>query len=104
MRFAPHAEYAFRHPLIRAVAYETQRRPTAWNCIGVWQPLSNNVTLDSLEENAALIAEHYDAADDLPSRFRLAHARRGMGAIPRYQGRAYQLGTGPSGRRPVAHR
>ena len=25
----PGAEYAFRHPLIRAVAYESQLRPTA---------------------------------------------------------------------------
>jgi predicted ATPase len=24
VRFTPHAEYAFRHPLIRAVAYESQ--------------------------------------------------------------------------------
>lgn len=61
----PRAEYAFRHPLIRAVAYESQlksdraalhRRLAA--AIGEYDP-------GSADENAALIAEHLDAAGDL---------------------------------------
>ena len=42
VRFTPTAEYAFRHPLIRAVAYETQLNPIAPNGIGAWPPRSKN--------------------------------------------------------------
>jgi adenylate cyclase len=61
---APRVEYAFRHPLIRAVAYESQlksdraalhRRLAA--AIGEHDP-------GSADENAALIAEHLDAAGE----------------------------------------
>ncbi|OBK52411.1 adenylate/guanylate cyclase domain-containing protein [Mycobacterium sp. 1081908.1] len=60
----PRIEYAFRHPLIRAVAYESQlksdraalhRRLAA--AIGEHDP-------GSADENAALIAEHLDAAGE----------------------------------------
>ncbi len=65
VRFTPTAEYAFRHPLIRAVAYESQlksdraelhRRVAA--AIELRDPAA-------AEENAALIAEHLEAAGDL---------------------------------------
>jgi hypothetical protein len=61
-RFTPNAEFAFRHPLIRAVAYESQlksdraelhRRVAA--AIESGDPLA-------ADENAALIAEHMEAA------------------------------------------
>jgi class 3 adenylate cyclase len=65
VRFTPSAEYAFHHPLIRAVAYETQlkshraelhrRLATAIQDREPW----------SVEKNAALIAEHLYAAGDL---------------------------------------
>jgi class 3 adenylate cyclase len=65
VRFTPHAEYAFRHPLIRTVAYESQlksdrarlhRRLAA--AIEAHEP-------ESAEQNAALVAEHLQAAGDL---------------------------------------
>ena len=104
VRFTPHAEYAFHHPLIRTVAYETQLKSDRAELHRRLATAIEQRNPDSLDENAALIAEHFEAAERPARRFRLAHARRGMGAIPRYQGRAQQLGTGPNGRRPVAHR
>ncbi len=65
VRFTPRAEYAFRHPLIRTVAYESQlksdrarlhRRLAA--AIEAHEPAS-------ADQNAALIAEHLDAAGEL---------------------------------------
>ncbi len=65
VRFTPRAEYAFRHPLIRTVAYESQlksdrarlhRRLAA--AIEAHEPVS-------ADQNAALIAEHLEAAGDL---------------------------------------
>ena len=65
VRFTPSAEYVFRHALIRAVAYESQlksdraewhRRPAA--AIQESEP-------GSVEENAALIAEHLQAGGEL---------------------------------------
>jgi class 3 adenylate cyclase len=65
VRFTPCAEYAFRHPLIRTVAYESQlksdrarlhRRLAA--AIEAHEP-------ESAEQNAALVAEHLQAAGDL---------------------------------------
>ena len=65
VRFIGQPEYVFHHPLIRAVAYESQlksdraelhRRVAA--AIEVRDPAT-------AEENAALIAEHLEAASDL---------------------------------------
>ena len=65
VRFTPSAEYAFRHPLIRAVAYESQLKSdrAQWHrrlaaAIEEHEP-------ESVEDNAALIAEHLEAAGDL---------------------------------------
>ena len=64
VRFTPHAEYAFHHPLIRAVAYESQLKSdrAQWHrrlaaAIEEHEP-------DSVEDNAALIAEHLEAAGE----------------------------------------
>jgi hypothetical protein len=61
----PRAQYAFHHPLIRAVAYESQLKSdrTEWHrrlalAIQERDP-------DSVDENAALIAGHLQAAGDL---------------------------------------
>jgi hypothetical protein len=56
-------EYAFRHPLIRAVAYESQLKSDRTR----WHLLVANVIRDrgSLDENASLIAEHLESAGDL---------------------------------------
>jgi adenylate cyclase len=69
VRFTPHAEYAFHHPLIRTVAYETQLKSDR---VELHRRLATAIAQrhpDSLDENAALIAEHFEAADDLCAAF-----------------------------------
>lgn len=65
VRFAPRAEYAFRHPLIRAVAYESQLKSDR----AQWHRRLATAIQDrapgSRDENAALIAEQLEAAGDL---------------------------------------
>ena len=65
VRFTPSAEYAFHHPLIRAVAYESQLKSdrAQWH-----RRLATTIQKrepGSVEENAALIAEHLEVAGDL---------------------------------------
>ena len=62
VRFTPIPEYAFHHPLIHAVAYESQLKSdrAEWHrrlavAIQEWVP-------ESLDEHAALIAEHLESA------------------------------------------
>ncbi|WP_165691526.1 ATP-binding protein [Mycobacterium numidiamassiliense] len=68
VRFTPHGEYAFRHPLIRAVAYESQLKSDRAQ---LHRRLANALEQrqDSGDDNAALIAEHLEAAADLPGAF-----------------------------------
>jgi class 3 adenylate cyclase len=82
VRFTRQPEYVFHHPLIRAVAYESQltsdraelhRRLAA--AIEGRGPTSGN-------ENAALIAEHLEAAADLHAAFDW-HMRAGAWAVNR---------------------
>ena len=63
--FTPHAEYAFHHPLIRAVAYDSQL--TADRSVLHRRLAATIEQRDpaSADENAALIAEHLGAAGDL---------------------------------------
>ncbi|HEX3287591.1 MAG TPA: AAA family ATPase [Mycobacterium sp.] len=70
VRFTPNAEYAFRHPLIRAVAYESQLKSdrAEWHrrvaaAIEARDPAA-------ADENAALIAEHLEAAGDVHAAYR----------------------------------
>src|ERR1700761_5724120 len=82
VRFAPHAEYAFHHPLIRTVAYETQLKSDR---VELHRRLATAIEqrhADSLEENAALIAEHFEAAGDLRAAVGW-HMRAGAWAQPR---------------------
>ncbi|WP_319449548.1 MULTISPECIES: AAA family ATPase [unclassified Mycobacterium] len=65
VRFTPSAEYAFRHPLIHAVAYESQLKSdrSEWH-----RRLSAAIEArdpGSVDDNAALIAEHLRAAGEL---------------------------------------
>jgi class 3 adenylate cyclase len=76
VRFTPSPEYAFCHPLIRAVAYESQLKSdrAQWHrrlatAIEGFEP-------ESVEENAALIAEHLEAAGELHSAYQW-HMRAG---------------------------
>ena len=67
VRFTPRAEYAFRHPLIRAVAYESQLKSDRAQ---LHRRLARAIEARaSADENAALIAEHLEAAGDLHGAF-----------------------------------
>jgi class 3 adenylate cyclase len=64
VRVTPLAEYAFRHPLIRAVAYESQLKSDRCELHRRLATAMQSDDPESVEENAALIAEHFDAAGD----------------------------------------
>ncbi len=65
VQFTPHAEYAFRHPLIRAVAYESQLKSDRAQWHRRLAAAIQERVPGSVEEDAALIAEHLEAAGDL---------------------------------------
>ena len=65
VRFTPHAEYAFRHPLIRTVAYESQLKADRARSHRRLAAAIEAREPESAEQNAALIAEHLEAAGDL---------------------------------------
>ena len=69
--FSPQPEYAFRHPLIRAVAYESQLKSDRAQ---LHRRLA--VAIEQDDQNAALIAEHLEAAGDLRSAYEW-HMRAG---------------------------
>ena len=63
--FTPQAEYAFHHPLIRAVAYECQLtadRAVLHRRLAIAIEQRDRASTD---QNAALIAEHLEAAGDV---------------------------------------
>jgi hypothetical protein len=65
VRFTPRAEYEFRHPLIRAVAYESQLKSDRAK---VHRRLAAAIEAGdpgSVEQNAAVIAENLEAAGDV---------------------------------------
>jgi adenylate cyclase len=74
--FTPRAEYAFRHPLIRTVAYESQLKSDRAELHRRLARAIEQREPDSVDENAALIAEHLEAAGDLHAAFSL-HMRAG---------------------------
>lgn len=65
VRFTAGAEYAFRHPLIRAVAYESQLRSDRADWHRKLAAAIEQGAPASVDDNAALIAEHLQAAGDL---------------------------------------
>jgi class 3 adenylate cyclase len=65
VRFSPSAEYAFHHPLITAVAYESQLKSDRAELHRRLATAIQEGAPGSVEENAALIAEHLQAAGDL---------------------------------------
>jgi adenylate cyclase len=65
VRFTPRAEYAFRHPLIRTVAYESQLKSDRAELHRRLAATIEHRDPGSVDENAALIAEHLEAAGDL---------------------------------------
>ena len=69
VRFTPTAEYAFHHPLIRAVAYESQLKADRAQWHRRLASAIQKRASGSVEENAALIAEHLEAAGELPAAY-----------------------------------
>jgi class 3 adenylate cyclase len=69
VRFTPRAEYSFRHPLTRSVAYESQLKSDRAQLHRRLAAAIESGQLESVDENAALIAEHLEAAGDLEAAF-----------------------------------
>ena len=68
VRMAP-VEYAFRHPLVRMVAYESQLKSGRTQLHQTIATAIEQRDPGSVEENAALIASHLEAAGDLRAAF-----------------------------------
>ncbi len=67
--FTAHPEFVFHHPLIRAVAYESQLKSDRAELHRRLAAAIEQRDPASAEENAALIAEHLEAAGDLYDAF-----------------------------------
>jgi adenylate cyclase len=67
--FTPRAEYAFRHPLIRTVAYKSQLKSERAELHRRLAAAIEAGDPGSADENAALIATHLEAAGDLRAAF-----------------------------------
>jgi class 3 adenylate cyclase len=65
VRFTPRAEYEFRHPLIRAVAYESQLKSDRAKLHRSLAAAIEAGDPGLVEENAAVIAENLEAAGDV---------------------------------------
>jgi class 3 adenylate cyclase len=65
VRFTGQPEYVFHHPLIRAVAYESQLKSDRAELHRRVAAAIESGNPAAAEENAALIAEHLEAAGDL---------------------------------------
>jgi predicted ATPase len=65
VRFTRQPEYVFHHPLIRRVAYESQLKSDRAELHRRLAASIQERNAKSLDENAALIAEHLEAAGDL---------------------------------------
>ncbi len=88
VRFTPNAEYAFRHPLIRAVAYESQLKSDRAESHRRLAAAIQERDPASAEENAALDRRTSTGRRRPARRLRLAHARRRLGDQPRHRSAA----------------
>ena len=70
VRFTPRAEYAFRHPLIRAVAYESQLMSDRAQLHRRLAAAIESSDPELADENAARIATHLEAAGELAAAYR----------------------------------
>jgi adenylate cyclase len=73
---SPGVAYAFRHPLIRAVAYESQLKSDRTELHRRLAGVIKARDPTSVDENAALIAEHVEAAGDVAEAYEW-HMRAG---------------------------
>lgn len=70
VRYTPTPEYAFHHPLIRAVAYESQLKSDRADLHRRVAAAIESGDPVAADENAALIAEHLEGAGDLHAAYR----------------------------------
>ncbi len=104
VRFTGRPEYVFHHPLIRSVAYESQLKSDRAELHRRVAGAIESRDPAAAEENAALIAEHLEAAGDLHAAYGW-HLRAGAWATSRNMAAARsQLGARPNDRRHIAHR
>ena len=78
----PGSEHAFHHPLIRAVAYESQLKSDRAELHRRLAATIEAGSPESADQNAALIAEHLQAAGDLQAAY-VWHMRAGAWSIHR---------------------
>jgi class 3 adenylate cyclase len=69
VRFTRQPEYVFHHPLIRTVAYESQLKSDRAELHRRVATAIESRDQAAADENAALIAEHLEAAGDLPAAY-----------------------------------
>ena len=69
VRFTPPVEYEFRHPLIRAVAYESQLKSDRAKLHRRLAAAIEAGDPGSVEQNAAVIAENLEAAGDVQAAY-----------------------------------
>ena len=104
VRFTPYTEYAFRHPLIRSVAYESQLKSDRAEWHRRLAAAIQEYAPGSVEENAALVAEHLEAAGELRASYGW-HMRAGTWSDQSRSRRGPgKLGAGPPDRRRSACR
>jgi adenylate cyclase len=77
VRFTSRREYVFHHPLIHAVAYEAQLKADRAGLHRRVATAIEDQQPGSIDENAALIADHLEAAADLLAAYAW-HMRAGM--------------------------
>ena len=99
--FTPSPEYAFHHPLIRAVAYESQLKSDRAQWHRRLATAIQEYAPGSVEQNAALIAEHLQAAGELHAAYALAPARGGMASASRRSRRTRTMAERTPHRRRV---
>ena len=88
VRFTRQPEYVFHHPLIRTVAYESQLKSDRAELHRRVAAAIESRDPTAAEENAALIAEHLEAAGDLHAAYGW-HMRAGTWSTNRDIGAAY---------------
>ena len=102
--FARQPEYLFHHPLVRTVAYESQLKSDRAELHRRVAAAIESRDPAAAEENAALIAEHLEAAGDLHVAFGW-HMRAGnVVDQPRYRCGAAELGARHQDRRRPTRR
>ena len=99
VRFTRQPEYVFHHPLIRAVAYESQLKSDRAQMHRRLAAAIEARDPASADENAALIAEHLEAAGDLRAAFAWHMRAAAWSTIRDIAAARFELGAGTPGRR-----